>query len=325
MTKRKITILALVIILTLNLLNGCAAKADKVIEKATVRIGCLKGPSSLGMLEVMEKNEKKETNNIYEFTVAGAPQDIQAKLINGELDIAAVPTNLAAALYNKTDKKLCVIAVSTLGVLYILERGGEIASFADLEGKTVYATGQGSTPEYVLNYLISENGLAGKVSVEYKAEHTELAALMASGKIDVAMLPQPFVTTVTSKDPDVKIALDLNDEWRKATNTELAMTCIVVSKEFLESSKPAVDIFLDEYKASTEFINTNIDEAASLSEKFDIIPEAVAKIAIPKCAVVCFEGDAMKPSINPLLEVLLAANPQSVGGSLPDDAFYYKR
>lgn len=295
-------------------------------NKTLVRVGMIKGPSGLGMLELLEKNSQALTKNEYDFTIAGAPQDIQAKLVNGELDIAAVPINLAAALYNKTGQNVNTIAVGTLGVLYLLSRDGSVTDFSSLEGKTIYATGQGATPEYVLSYLIDKNGLTNKISVEYKGEHAELAALVAAGEVEVAMLPQPFVTTVTSKDSDVKIVIDLNDAWRKVSGgTELAMTCIVVRKEFLELNKDAVDIFLREYKQSTEFVNTDIDEAAKLSEKFDIIPEAVAKIAIPKCNIVFIAGDDMKTSANPVLEVLFEANPQSVGGSLPDDAFYYTK
>lgn len=301
-------------------LAGVSEKADIV-----VRVGLLKGPSSLGMLGLMDNNEQKKSAFTYDFTIAGAPQDIQARLLNGELDIAAIPTNLAAALYNKTDKSIKTVAVGTLGVLYLLSRDENISSLAELEGKTVYATGQGAINEYVLAYLLDENGLADKVDVEFKGEHSELAALMAAGEVEIAMLPQPFVTTVTSNNPDVRVAVDLNDEWRNATNgKELVMTCIVVRNEFLNENKAVVDEFLNEYKESTEFLNANVDEAAVLSEKFDIIPEAVAKKAIPKCNVVYIAGSAMKASANPVLEVLFAANPQSVGGALPDDAFYYE-
>lgn len=353
MNIKRIFLTVLVFVLTASLLAGCTASPSNeissssasdtqpaelstessndssaeasVIDKTSVRVGLIKGPSGLGMLELMEKSSQELTANNYDFTVAGAPQDIQARFLNGELDIAAVPINLAAALYNKAGKSLKTIAVSTLGVLYILSRDESVTDFSSLEGRTVYATAQGATPEYVLDYLIDKNGLTGKVDVEFKGEHAELAALVAAGEVEVAMLPQPFVTTVTSKNADVKVAIDLNDEWRRANGTELAMTCIVVQKKFLEENKDAVDAFLDEYEKSTEFVNANIDEAASLSEKFDIIPEAVAKKAIPECNIVFIDGDAMKTSANPVFEVLFNANPQSVGGSLPDDAFYYTK
>lgn len=355
-SRRKIAIaFVLSFVLAVSMFSGCARQqtgpqpsaADKVsesapsvsepavsepepstapAEKTVVRVGVLKGPSSLGMLGLMDKNDKGEAENRYDFTIGGAPADIQTKLLSGELDIAAIPTNLGSVLYNKTDKNISAIAVGTLGVLYVLSNGEEISSFSDLEGKTIYATGQGSMLEYVLGYLIDKNGLSGKTGVEYKSEHSELATLMAAGEVKLAMLPQPFVTTVTMKNSDVKISLDLNEEWRKATGgQELTMTCIVVTNEFLRDNKQAVDSFLDEYRQSTDFVNNNVDEAAALSGKYDIVPEAVAKIAIPKCGIVYIDGDDMKTSVGPFYEVLFAANPAAVGGALPDDEFYYKR
>lgn len=348
MLKNRGFIFAIVLVLVITMFAGCSSgnnssslpasestepigggassepESEAPSEKSTVRVGAIKGPSSLGMLGVMENNEQQIALNSYEFTLAGSPQDIQAKLINGELDIAAIPTNLASVLYNKTNQGISAVAVGTLGVLYVLSKEDAITSFKDLEGKTIYASGQGSTPEYVLDYLIDKNGLSGKISVEYKAEHAELASLIASGNADIAMLPQPFVTTVTSKDDSVKIVMDLNEEWRSATDTELAMTCIVVRNEFLSENKDAVDKFIEEYKASTEFVNANVDEAAELSGKFEIIPAEVAQKAIPYCSIICIAGNDMKTSVNPLLEVLMGANPQSVGGQVPDDAFYYK-
>lgn len=296
------------------------------VEKSFVRVGALKGPSSLGMLELMDKNDKAEAANVYTFTVEGAPADVQTKFLNDELDIIAVPTNLASVLYNKTGKDVSVIAVNTLGVLYVLTNGEDISSVKDLEGKTIYATGQGATPQYVLEYILQQNGLNPEktVTIEYKAEHAELAALMAAGQVNLAMLPQPFVTTVITKNPDVKISLDLNEEWRKASGGgELTMTCIVASKAFLRDNGQAVEKFLKEYKQSTDYVNSNVDEAAALSQKYDIVPEAVAKLAIPKCGIVFIDGDGMKTSVGPFLEVLFAANPAAVGGALPDDAFYY--
>ena len=314
MSTAKSFALILCLILVFSL-TGCATNAAN--PPVTVRVGCLKGPSALGMLSLMEQGA-------YQFTVAGAPQDIQTKLINGELDIAAVPANLAAALYNKTGGQIKTIAVSTLSVLYLLDRTGEISSIADLAGKTVYASAPGAMTEYVLRHLIDANGLTDSVTVEFKGEHTELAGLLAAGEVDIAMLPQPFVTTVTAKNPDVKIALDFNDEWQKVTDARLAMTCIVARSEFIVANKDAVDGFLKEYEESTNYVNANVEKAAALAGKFDIIAEEIAKVAIPKCGIVFFAGEELKPSIEPVLNVLMRANPQSVGGKLPDDNFYYK-
>lgn len=295
-------------------------------DKPAVRVGALKGPTGLGLVKLMEDNANGTTANQYDFTLAGAPADIQAKLVAGELDIAALPTNLAAVLYNKTDKQVSMLAVNTLGVLYMLTKGEELASFGDLAGKTVYSTGQGAVPEYVLNYLLDKHELTGKVTVEYKSEHAELVGLMAQGKAGVAVLPEPFVTSAMAKDPDIKVAFDLNQIWDNASGgMYLPMGCLVVRNDFLNNNGEAVAGFLEEYRSSTEFVNSNVTEAAALSGKFEVIPAEIAEKAIPSCNIVCQEGDEMRESVNMFLNVLFAANPQSVGGSLPDDALYYKK
>ena len=324
--KRAILLLIVLVLAALPF-SGCGGAGGNSTnqDKAVVRLGALKGPSSLGLLQILNKNDRNESLNIYEVTVEGAPSDIQARLLNGELDIAALPSNLASVLYNRTEKNIRVIAVSTLGVLYLLSTDDTVTSFEDIEGRTVYATGQGSTPEYVLDYLLRQNGLEDKVDVQYKGEHAELAALMASGGADTAMLPQPFVTTVMLRDDSIRIVADLNDEWREAAGAELAMTCIVVRNRFLEENRDDVHKFLREYEESASFVNTNVEKAAVFSEKYDIIPEAVARTAIPKCAIVFIDGGDMRPAIEPLLQVLYDANPGSMGGALPDDTFYYKK
>lgn len=293
--------------------------------KPIVRVGALQGPTGLGLSSLMEKAEQKEAASIYNFTLAGAPDEISGKIISGELDIACVPTNLASVLYEKTQGGVSVISISTLGVLYVLQKNEEdaITGFADLSGKTIYTTGQGATQEYVLSYLLEQSG-ATDVTVEYKSEHAELATLVLEGQVEYALLPQPFVTTVTSKDEDVKIALDVTELWNTATGgKQLAMGCVIVRNDFLQTNQAAVDNFLREYTESVDFVNGNVEEGAALAGKFEIINEAVAKLAIPKCNIVCVTGEEMKNSVSAYLEILFAANPGSVGGSLPDEAFYY--
>lgn len=304
--------------------------------KPMIRVGALLGPTGLGMAELMEKNEQRETGNIYEFTLAGAPDEITGKIISGELDIAAVPTNLAAALYEKTEKKVNIIGVNTLGVLYMLqnqsvgaEDGDEeadlVESVADLKGKEILSSGQGATQEYVLNYLLQANDLipGEDVTITYLSEHAELATQMLEGRVELALLPQPFVTNVMTKDEEVKQVLDITDEWKTITGTELAMGCIIVRSEFLEKNKQAVDLFLEEYAASAEYVNENVDEAAALSGKFEIIKEDVAKKALPQCNIVSMTGQEMKTAVSAYLDILYKADPKSVGGNLPDDEFYY--
>ena len=306
--------------------EGSSAVAE---ERAAVRVGGLKGPTAMGMVKLMEEDAAGTTANDYEFTLAGSADEINPLLIKGELDIAAVPTNVASVLYNKTEGQVEILALNTLGVLYVVENGNTIQSVEDLRGKTVYSTGKGATPEYALNYILGENGLTAgtDVTVEYKSEHSELASLLAAGQADLAVLPQPFVTSVLAKNPDVRIALNLTEEWDKVTEdgSKLTMGALVVRKDFAESNPEAVRNFLKEYQASTQYVTdeANLDDAAALIEQYGIISAAVAKQALPYCNIVCITGEEMRTAAEGFLSILAKANPQSVGGTLPAENFYY--
>ena len=304
-----------------------AAPAETPAEKITINIAALKGPTALGMLNVMEADEAGTTANDYEFLLAGAADEIVGKIASGELDIAAVPTNVGATLYKKTEGGVQVAALNTLGVLYILENGETIQSIEDLAGKSMVATGQGSTPEYALNLILEKNGLKDSVIVEYKSEHSEVPPMLVSGEASIAMLPQPFVTSVLAQNESIRVALDVTEEWNKAVNGEsdLTMGCVIVRKEFAENNKEALDAFLDEYKASVEAVNADPAAAAQISEKFDIIKAAVAEKAIPECNIVFIEGEEMQKIASGCLQILFEANPKAVGGAVPDEAFYYHR
>lgn len=326
------------IILLATLLAGCvqqqAVDQPEPETKTLVKVAALKGPTGIGMVKLMEDSKAGITANDYEFELLGAPDDIVSKLTSGSVDVAAVPTNLAAVLHSKTNGNIQLIAINTLGVLYVLENGNSIQSIADLKGKTITTVGQGATPEYALNYLLKQNGLVPgeDVTVEYLSEHSELAALAASGKADLVMLPEPFVTLVLAKNSDVRIALDITEEWKQATakpdapGVELTMGCLVVRKEFAEANKEALDTFLSEYKASTAFVNEHIDEAAEMVVAHGIMADAaLAKKAIPNCNIVYMDGDAMKQSATVFYDVLFSANPKAVGGKMPSDDFYYAK
>ncbi|MEA4816184.1 MAG: MqnA/MqnD/SBP family protein [Lachnospiraceae bacterium] len=299
-------------------------------EKANINIAVLKGPTGLGALKLMEDNDAKTAKNNYNFTISAAPDEVTGKVISGEIDIAAVPTNLAATLYNKTEGKIKLAALNTLGMLYVLENGNTINSIADLAGKTIYSSGQGATPEYALNYILEQNGIEN-VTVEYKAEHAELATAVAAGEVNIAVLPEPNVTAVLLKKPDIRIALDLTEEWNKISeknndDSVLSMGCIIVRTDFLENNKEAFDTFLDEYKASIEYVTSNVEPSATLAEKYGILASAAAaKSAIPKCNIVYIDGSEIKDSIENFYNVLFEANPKSVGGTLPDENFYYSK
>lgn len=299
-------------------------------EQINVRIATLKGPTGMGMAKLMDDSANSLTTNKYEFTIASAPDEVTAAVVAGNVDIAAVPSNLAAALYKKTNGGVQVAAINTLGVLYVLENGNTINSIADLKGKTIVASGQAATPEYAIRYILEKNGIDPDkdVTIEYKAEHSELATLMTSGDVTIGLLPEPNVTAVLSGNKDVRIALNLTDEWNKVADdgSALIMGCVIVNKDFAEKNKAAVDAFLDEYKASVEYANADNQAAAQLIEKYGIVPKAaVAMKALPNCNIVYIDGDEMKTKLTGFFNVLFEANPKSVGGAVPDDNIFYKK
>lgn len=308
--------------------NNIVSSAPAQEEKTNINVAILKGPTALGMLNLMEADKNDKAANNYNFEVFTGADQIVPKIVNKSIDIAAVPTNVAATLYKKTEKNVSVIAVNTLGVISIVTNGVEIDSISDLKGKTIYATGQGATPEYALNYILEKNGLEiGKdVKVEYKGEHSELATLVIANKADIAVLPQPFVTNVMVKNPNVKLSLDLSEEWAKvADDSQLVMGCLIVRNDFLSENKDAVEAFLNEYADSTEKANSEVKATAQLSESFDILPAAVVEKALPHCNIVYMDGKDMKDNVSAYIKTLFDANPKSIGGEVPDDNFYYTK
>ena len=280
----------------------------------------------MGMVKLMEDAENGEAANNYTFTIAGSADEVTPKLIQGEFDIAAVPANLASVLYNNTEGAVKLLAVNTLGVIYIVEKGDSVQSLADLKGKTIYATGKGSTPEYALNYILSENGIdpAADVTVEWKTEPTEVVQLLAQSENAVAMLPQPYVTVAQTQVEGLRVAVDLNQAWSELDNGSLFLTgVLVVRADFAEQYPDQLAAFLQEYQASTEWVNANVPEAAQLVEKFDIVKAAVAEKAIPYCNITYLAGDEMKTAMAGYLQVLFDQNEKSVGDKLPGDDFYY--
>lgn len=296
-------------------------------EEVTIRLGGLKGPTSMGLVKLLADNEAGTTSNQYEFSMAGSADELTPKILQGELDILAVPVNLGSVLYNNSDGAVQMLAVNTLGVIYIVENGGQtVTDWSDLKGQTIYATGKGSTPEYALNYLLQENGLdpAADVTIEWKSEPTEIVAQMAAQNHAIAMLPQPFVTVAQSKFPDLAISIDLTEEWDKLDNgSQLNTAGLIVRTAFAKEHPQAVATFLKEYEASTQYVNENVAEAAKLVGQYDIVDAAVAEKAIPYCNIVCVTGQEMKDSVQGYFQVLFDQNPKSVGGTMPGDDFYY--
>lgn len=304
------------LLLTALILTSCALAEG-------VNIAALKGPTAMGMVKMME-----DAGERYNFEICASADLITPRLTKGEIDIAALPANLAAVLYQRTGGAIRVLAVNTLGVLYIAERGESVQSVQDLKGKTIYSAGKGSTPEYALNYILSANGLmpGDDVTIEYKSEHSECLAALLNDAEAVAMLPQPFLTTAMTKAQDIRMALDLTAEWNKLQpegGSSMITGVVVARSEFIENQPEAVEAFLQDYAASVDYVNANTAEAAALVGKQDIVPAAVAEKALPHCNICFIAGDAMQSALSGYLQVLYEANPDSVGGALPDGDFYY--
>lgn len=325
-TLKKIISMAIAVILSCTALVSCSGGSDNAKLDRDIKVYALKGPTGMGMAKLMSDSDAGTTTNKYDFTIASAPDEVTAEIIKGNYDIAALPTNLASVLYNKTEGKIRVAAVNTLGVLYVLENGDTVNSLEDLNGKELYATGQGSTPEYILRYVLETNGI--DCNVTYLAEHSELAAQMISGDVSLGMLPVPNATTVLAQS-DARTAIDLTAEWEKAAekngdSSALYMGCVIVNPDFIEESPEAVDAFLEEYAASVKYVNENIDDASAMIESYGIVPKAaIAKKAIPDAHMVCITGDEMKTGLSGFYNVLFGFDPKSVGGSVPADDIYY--
>ena len=305
----------------------CGAFAAK--SNSGVRIAGLKGPTTMGLVNLLDMERKGTATQHYDLQLYGAADEIVPKLIKGELDMAAIPANLAATLYQKTNGGIQVMAVNTLGVLYVVEKGNTIHSFADLKGRTILSTGKGTTPEYVLRYLLTQNGLDPDrdVKIEYCSEASEVTAQMAASKKDaIAVLPQPYVTAAQMKDSSLRVALDLTKEWNKVCDTQLITGVTVVRTEYAKQNPDIVANFLKDYETSITAAQTNVANTAALCEETGVVAKkAIAQKALPQCNIVYRVGDEMKADVNAYLQVLYDASPAAVGGKLPDAAFYYTK
>ncbi|MFV0439761.1 MAG: ABC transporter substrate-binding protein [Lachnospirales bacterium] len=305
---------------------------EEVTDVEPINVATLTGPTGMGMAKLMHDDALDVTVNDYNFEVLSGVDEIAPKVVQGEVDVITVPANLASVLYNKTEGGVSVLAVNTLGVLYILDKDGSIQSVADLEDKTIYSSGYGATPEYVLNYVLEGNGLVPgeNVTVEYKSEQAEVVATITGLDDGVAMLPEPFATTAKMKDESLRTALDLTEEWDKlqegAENPSSLITGVVIARnEFIEENPEGVETFMSEYMESINFTNENVEEASTIIEEQGIFKAAVAKQAIPLCNIVYIDGEEMENSLSGYLQVLYDQNPASVGGTLPSEDFYYAK
>lgn len=297
--------------------------------ETVIRVGGLKGPTTMGLVKLMEDAENGEAQNNYEFTMVTAADELTAMVAGNQVDIALLPANVASVLYNRTDKQVSVVDINTLGVLYLVSGDTSITSIDQLAGKTVYLTGKGTTPEYAFNYILSASGLTAEdVTLDFRSEATEVAAILAENPDAIGLLPQPFVTVALSQNDSLSIIMDLTEEWDKLqaedSGSRLVTGVTIVSNEFLAEHPDLVNTFLEEHEASALYTDNHPAEAAELIAAAGIVAQApIAEKALPYCNITCITGEDMKGALSGYLEVLYEQNPESVGGTLPDDAFYY--
>ena len=307
-----------------------AASAESAAETLSttdpVRIAGLKGPTTMGLVNLLPMEEDGSASLDYDLQLYGTADEIVPLLTKGELDMAAIPANLAATLYQKTQGGIQVMAVNTLGVLYVVEKGDTVHSVADLKGRTILSTGKGTTPEYVLRYILQQNGIDPDkdVTIEFYSEATEVTAQMAVAQDAIAVLPQPYVTSASMQDDTLRVALDLTEEWDKVCDTQLITGVTVVRTEYAQEHPDVVEAFLKDYTASVDAANNDLDGTAALCEEQGVVAKAaIAKAALPNCNIVCVTGDEMQADVAGYLQVLYDADPAAVGGAMPDDAFYW--
>lgn len=330
------SLVSLLLALTLALsLTACGTQAntepqqpDDTPAPAEVNLYVLSGPTGIGAMNLWAAADADETQNTYHITMPGANDEVVAAISNGDADIAAVATNLAATLYNKTNGGVTVLAVNTLGVLSLLGNGQESASIADLAGKTIYAPGQGANPEYILRYVLSGNGLDPDkdVTIQFVGEGSELLTVWQTNPEAVIMAPQPVATSILMQNENAVTLFNMTDEWDKVSggDSTLMMGCVIVRNEFLQENPGAVELFLQEYAASIEKAQSDVEGTAALCEQYGLIPKAaLAQKAIPSCGLTFVTGAEMKSALSGYLQVMFDANPRSVGGAMPGDDFYY--
>ena len=294
----------------------------------TLRVGSLKGPTSMGLVKLMDQASKGEAKGSYEFTMVTAADELLGKIVSGDLDIALVPSNMASIIFNKTNHGVNVLNINTLGVLYVVSSDDSIKSIADLKGKTVYLTGKGTTPDYALQYLLKANGMTtDDVTLEYKSEPTEVAALLKEKPDAIGLLPQPFVTVAMAQNDTLKMVLDLTREWEAVSGEDggsLVTGVTICRGELFEEHGDAVKTFMEEQKASAAFANDNVAETAKLVAAAGIIEKApVAEKAIPYCSITYIDGSDMKNMLYGYLSALYEMDPTTVGGELPTKDFFY--
>lgn len=347
-SKHILKILSFILVLAI-FITGCGQKLDEIEDKVEdkvdkveekvenklenkdkkleVNVGSLKGPTTISLAKMIEDEDDYDSDDLahYNFEMFTMPEEIVTKLSNDELDIAAIPANLASTLYNKTEGKIQVAAINTFGVIYIVDNSDSINTINDLEGKTIYAVGKGTTPEGVLTTVLKENNIEN-VNIEFKQEPAEILAILASGEDKIAMLPEPFVSVVMNKNDKVKRKISMADEWKKINNNSEQVTGVLVArKEFIDNNPRIFKEFLEDYEDSIEDVIDDLDDVSKIVEQLGIIPQGLAYSSIPNIDIRYMDGNKMEDTLSNYLEKLFEFEPKLVGGQVPDEGFYYKK
>lgn len=340
--KKKCFSMMLAIILSAGVLCGCQKIKEQSEaqdsrqpemqeaeeERVTVRIASLKGPTTMGLAKLWQQQDEGSAEGNYEFQMMTGADEIMPRMIKGEVDIALLPANAAAILYEKSRGAVSVIDINTLGVLYLVSGDASVKTVEDLAGKTIYLTGKGTTPDYGLQYLLAQHGVdLSDVTLEYKSEATEVAALLKENPDGIGLLPQPFVTAACMQNEELSVVLDINEEWEALNDGQGMVTGVtVVRKDFLKEHPEAVDLFLKEHETSAQFANANVEETAEMIAERGIVEKApIAAKAIPACHITCITGEEMKAALSGYLETLFEQDPEFIGGAMPGDDFYEVR
>ena len=322
--KKSLLIVSMILIMTLMAFTGCGTQAEEPAElSAPVNIACMNGPTGMGMVDLMG-------NENYNIEVFQAPTDAVPKIISGEIDVACVPSNLAAVLYNKTEGQIVSVSPMVMGVLHILGNGVEVSDVADLKGQTIVSAGQGGTPEYALQEVLQNAGLEmGKdVKVEWLASHADVNAKLLSDEGTIAMVPEPFVSAALAQGAGkVTDLFDMNTLWSEATGQDFPMGVLIARRDFVENRGSDLNILLNDLAASIEDVNSASDEVAQKIVDAGFLGNAdIAKAAIPNCNLTLYTGDELAKGaeiMKTFNETMFALTPPAVGGALPGEDLYY--
>lgn len=297
--------------------NGGETKPEETtsyVRENKTKLAVFNGVTSLGVAKLV-----KDRGYAYESSLYTDLSEVENLIKNGGADMAAVPVESAARLFNETKGAVKIIAVNNLGVLHLVTGDESIKTLADLKDKTVYATGKGTAYEHIMNFIFEKNAISPKV--EYVATEAELVTLAIEGKADICIIPEPYATKVVFENTKMKRVIDLSDEWNKFSEAPLVQGVIVARTEYIEQNPEYIEQFLFQNEISVNFLNENIDAGADMLyngqyfSTFDLARECV-----PACNLYFMKGEEMKAAVKVVYDVLPA---ELTGGTVSADGICF--